>query len=91
MSVRVQIPPVLRGVAGGARVLQAEGTTLAEVLASLARGNPALALHLFDENGVVRRNIVCIHDARVVRPKEFATHVIGNAGEVIIANALAGG
>ena len=91
MSVRVQIPPALRSATGGRRALEAEGETLADVLANLGRDNPALALHLFDENGVVRRNIVCIHDERVVRPADFSMHAVGNACEVIIANALAGG
>jgi sulfur-carrier protein len=90
VTVRVQIPPVLRNMTGK-RVLEAEGTTLAALLADLGQNYPALALHLFNENGTVRRNIVCVHDANVVRPKDFATHAIGDDDEVILANALAGG
>jgi sulfur carrier protein ThiS len=91
VSVRVQIPPVLRGLAGGRRALEAEGATLAAVLANLARNQPALALHLFDENGAVRRHVLCIHDGNVVRSNDFATHALASDDEVIMANALAGG
>ena len=91
MTVRVQIPPVLRSVTGGRRALEAEGATLAAVLASLAQENPPLALHLFDEHGAVRRHVLCIHAASAVRPHEFASHAICDGDEVIITNALAGG
>lgn len=91
MSVRVHIPPVLRGIAGGRRALDAEGATLSDVLESLVLVHPALAWHLFDENGIVRHNILCIHNSDVVRPIDFPTRTIGDDDEVILANALAGG
>jgi molybdopterin converting factor small subunit len=87
----VQIPPILRSMAAGKCALEAEGATLAAVLASLAREYPALALHLFDENGVARRHVLCIHAADMVRPDDFATHLVGNGDEIVLANALAGG
>ena len=91
MSVRVQIPPVLRNLLGGKRTLEAEGATIAAVLLNIARDNPQLALHLFDENGAIRRHVLCIHAATVVRAHDLATHAIKNGEEVILANALAGG
>jgi hypothetical protein len=91
VSVRVHIPPVLRNLLGGKRTLEAEGATIAAVLLNIARDNPQLALHLFDENGAVRRHVLCIHSATVVRANDFATHAIKNGEEVILANALAGG
>lgn len=91
MTVRVCIPRVLRRMTGGKRALEAEGTTLREVLLDLARENPPLALHLFDEQGGVRRHIVCIHSSTAIRPGEFAAHRVGPGDEVIITNALAGG
>jgi sulfur-carrier protein len=91
VSVRVQLPPVLRAVAGGARVLDAEGSSIAAVLSDLARRHPALALHLFDEAGAIRPNIVFLHDGAMVRAKEAATRRLEDGDEVVITNALAGG
>jgi molybdopterin converting factor small subunit len=76
---------------GGKRELEAQGATLQELLTSLAREYPPLALHLFDEQGAVRRHILCIHDSSAVRPCDFARHRVGDGEEVVITNALAGG
>jgi molybdopterin converting factor small subunit len=91
VTIRVGIPPVLRSIAGGKRELESNGTTLQEVLVNLARAYPQLALHLFDERGSVRRNILCIHASVAVRPGDFEAHPIQADDEVIITNALAGG
>ena len=91
MTVRVHIPPVLRGIAGGRRELESDGATLQELLVNLACAYPPLALHLFDENGGIRRHILCIHQERAVRPCDFASHPIRADDEVIVTNALAGG
>jgi molybdopterin synthase sulfur carrier subunit len=90
MSVRVQLPPLLRNVAGE-RWIEAEGTTMSDVLRDLARRHPALALHFFDEQGAVRHNIVCVHRNEVVRAREMPAHFVQAGEELILANALAGG
>jgi hypothetical protein len=91
MTVTVRIPPVLRGIAGGKRQLEVRGATLQELLVNLAREHPPLALHLFDEQGAVRRHILCIHNEEAVRPCDFVSHDVGDGEEVVITNALAGG
>ena len=90
-AVLVQLPPVLRAVTGGARVLEAQGGTVGEVLEHLAAQCPALALHLFDENRTIRRNIICIHNEDVVRAKDMNAHTVAAGDELLLANALAGG
>ena len=89
--IRVQLPPVLRQVSGGRKELTARGVTIAEVLEDMARANPALRLHLFDESGAIRRNIVCIHDNEMVRANCARAHTIRDGDEIVLANALAGG
>ena len=89
--IRVQLPPVLRQVSGGRKELSASGGTIAEVLEDMARANPALHLHLFDESGAIRRNIVCIHDGELVRAAGARGHAIRDGDEIVLANALAGG
>jgi hypothetical protein len=91
VSVRVQLPPLLRNVMGGERWLQADGNSVAAVLSDLGRKHPPLALHFFDEQGQVRHNIVCIHDGTLVRAREAAVHQLRAGDELILTNALAGG
>jgi molybdopterin converting factor small subunit len=89
--IRVRVPPVLRAVTGGARVLEAEGSTVREVFEDLARKHPALGLHLFDERSGTRRNIICVHRDYVVRAGEMAGRAVDEGEELILANAFAGG
>ncbi len=91
MSVRVQLPPILRNLMGGERWLVAEGSSAAAVLADIGKRHPALALHFFDEQGAVRHNIVCIHNGSLVRARDAAAHRIEPGAELILTNALAGG
>jgi molybdopterin synthase sulfur carrier subunit len=91
LSVRVQLPPILRNLMGGERWLEAEGRSIAAVLADLGRRHPTLALHFFDEQGAIRHNIVCIHEGTLVRGKDAAAHRIELGDEIILTNALAGG
>ena len=91
MSVRVQMPPILRAVTGGERWMDAEGATVAAILADLARKHPALGLHLFDEHGAIRRNIVCLHDGQAIRSKEAAARTVRSGDDIVLTNALAGG
>ena len=91
MSVRVQLPPILRHVMAGERWLEADGNSVAAVLADLGRRHPSLALHFFDEQGAVRHNIVCIHEGTLVRAREAAAYQIKSGDELILTNALAGG
>jgi molybdopterin converting factor small subunit len=91
VSVRVQLPPVLRRAVDGERWLQADGTSVAAVLSDLGKRCPSLALHLFDEQGDVRQNIVCVHAGAVVRARDMASHSVQAGDELVLANALAGG
>jgi molybdopterin converting factor small subunit len=91
MSVRVQLPPILRPVMGGVRSVEAEGTSVAEVLDNLAGRFPGLALHLYDESGQIRRNVLFLHEGKAVRPFEAAAHRLGPNDEIVVTNALAGG
>lgn len=91
MPVRLQLPPVLRGIAGGERHLEAKGSSIGAVLKDLTVRYPALALHFFDEHGAIRHNIVFLHDGIVVRAREASAHRLKPGDEVVLTNALAGG
>jgi molybdopterin converting factor small subunit len=89
--VRVQLPPILRPVVGGARVVEAEGNSIGAVVAHLAKSHPAIGLHLFDEQGAIRRNIVFLHDGEAVRAAAAKDRRVKNGDEIVVTNALAGG
>ncbi len=89
--VRVQLPPVLRSVMGGERWLTAEGSSIGAVLSNLAQSHPGLGLHLFDESGAIRSNIVFLHDGEMVRAREASARRLNPGDEIVITNALAGG
>jgi molybdopterin converting factor small subunit len=76
---------------GGERVVSASGNTIAEIAADLAKNHPALALHLHDEAGAMRRNIVFLHGDTAVRAHEAPWHAVKSGDEVVLTNALAGG
>ncbi|MGH6871049.1 MAG: MoaD/ThiS family protein [Rhizomicrobium sp.] len=91
MSVKVQLPPVLRGVMGGERWLEADGSSIAAVLTDLASRHPSLGLHLFDEQGAVRHNIVFLHAGEMIRAKDAGARQLHDGDEIVLTNALAGG
>ena len=91
MSIKVQLPPILRPVMGGERFLAAEGSSIGAVLTDLARKHPALGLHFFDEGGSIRHNIVFLHEGVMIRAKEANARKLKSGDEVVITNALAGG
>ncbi|MFM8687771.1 MAG: MoaD/ThiS family protein, partial [Acidimicrobiaceae bacterium] len=51
MTVTVRIPTTLRPLSGGVSTVQVEGSTLAEVLASLNAAHPGFSDRLLDSEG----------------------------------------
>lgn len=90
-EIRVQLPPLLRNVMGGERWLKAHGSSIAAVLSDLAKRHPALGLHLFDEQGAIRHNIVFLHDGEMIRAREAAARRLQPGDEIVLTNALSGG
>jgi molybdopterin converting factor small subunit len=91
VSVRVQLPPLLRPLCGGSRELAAEGHSISEVVADLARTHPPFARHLLDEAGGIRTSIVFLHDGALVRAGEADAHKVRDGDEIVLTNALSGG
>ena len=87
---RIRIPPTLRADVGGAREVEASGSTLREVLDDLVARHPALAGRLF-ENGDVASFVnvyVNSEDARTLDGLDTPTP---EGSTVILLPALAGG
>jgi hypothetical protein len=52
---------------------------------------PNGALHVFDEAGAIRPNIVFLHDGAMIRAREATARQLKPGDEIVITNALAGG
>ncbi len=91
MSTTVRIPTQLRTLTGGAGEIQADGSSVGEVLKALDAAHPGLAERLFDEGGNLRRFVnVFLADEDVRFLDGLATPVA--AGQTLsIVPAVAGG
>jgi molybdopterin converting factor small subunit len=86
--MRVLIPGPLRSYTGERREVQANGATLAEVLADLDRRYPGIRFRMIDEQDGIRRHMRIYVNGDEVR----AIHVpLRGSDEVIIFQALSGG
>lgn len=88
MRVPVHVPSQLRGYTVGAADVQAEGTTLAEVLADLDRQFPGFRFRVIDEQDRVRRHIILF--VGIDRQDDLAAPIPPGLG-VHILGALSGG
>ncbi|GAB2914348.1 MoaD/ThiS family protein [Streptomyces mayteni] len=91
MSVTVRIPTILRTYTGGQSEVQADGGTLAEVLADLDRNHQGIAARVLDDEGRLRRFVnVYVNDDDVRFTEGLLTPTPDGAGVSIIP-AVAGG
>ncbi len=86
----VRIPTPLRPHAGGQDRVEAQGTTVAEVLAELGKQYPALAVRLFEGTELRRFVNVYVNNEDIRYLEDLATPV-GPGDEVSIIPAVAGG
>jgi molybdopterin synthase sulfur carrier subunit len=86
--MKVRIPTPLRSYTDQAGVVEADGSTVADVLADLDEHYPGLRFRMVDEQGRLRPHMKVFVNADAVR--DLATPV-GPADEVTIMQALSGG
>ena len=91
MTVTVRIPTTLRPLSGGVSTVQVEGSTLAEVLASLNAAHPGFSERLLDSDGNLHKFVnIFVADDDVRYMQGLATAV--TSGQTIsIIPAVAGG
>jgi cysteine synthase/molybdopterin converting factor small subunit len=87
---RVRIPPTLRAEVGGAREVEASGSTLREILIDLAERFPALGRHLFEDEEIARFVNVYV-DSEDVRTLSGLDTPVSDRSTVILLPAMAGG
>ena len=86
--MRVRIPTPLRSYTAQAANVEAEGATVAEVLADLDRQFPGIRFRVVDEQGRLRQHMKVFVNEDVVR--DLATP-LDPADEVTLMQALSGG
>ncbi|MFF3731403.1 MoaD/ThiS family protein [Streptomyces sp. NPDC002476] len=91
MSVKVRIPTILRTYTGGRSEVPAEGENLSQVIESLERNHPGIAVRVLDDQGKLRRFVnVYVNDDDVRFEDGLGTATPDGAGISIIP-AVAGG
>ena len=86
--MKVLIPTPLRSYTGERSEVEAEGTTLAELLADLDRRYPGIRFRMIDEQEAIRRHIRIWVNRDQVSTLQVQ---LGAEDEVIIFQALSGG
>jgi MoaD family protein len=91
VSVDIRVPAVLRSQTGGQAVVQAQGSTIGEVLQSLVGQYPGVEGQVFNDDGSLHRFVnVYVNDDDVRYLSALETPV-KDGDEVSILPAVAGG
>ena len=88
---RVRIPPVLRVHVQDQKEVQADGSTVGELLNDLVGRHPGLREQLFSADGSLHRFVNLYVNGRDVRYLDVLQTPVGDGDSVIILPAMAGG
>ena len=91
VPVTVRLPRTLVQVVGGERNIEAAGVTVAEALADVVCRRPELAVHLFDESGQWRLNVLGVTDGVYRGRGESLDVPVAPGTEIAIVQAMSGG
>ncbi len=89
--VQVRIPTPLRKYTGGAEAVQAEGTTVAALVADLDKRHPGIRERICDETGAVRRFVNIVVNGEDIRVLSNLDTAVKAGDEVSVVPAIAGG
>jgi len=87
----VRIPPVLRPAVGGEKELSAEGTSVGEILQSVAQSHPETRQQLFSADGSLNRYVNVYLNDEDVRVLEGLETSVDVSDTLVILPAMAGG
>ncbi|MGI8434289.1 MAG: MoaD/ThiS family protein [Nocardioidaceae bacterium] len=90
MAVEVRIPTILRTYTAGAKVVNGEGETLAQVIDSVEDGHPGLKERLVEGGGLRRFVNVYVNDEDVRFLSGLDT-AVDDGDVVVVLPAVAGG
>jgi molybdopterin converting factor small subunit len=86
--VRVRIPDPLRSYTDQQKVVDADGSTVAELLADLDNRYPGIRFRMVDEQNRIRKHMKVFVNDESVRDLDSK---IGDRDEITIMQALSGG
>ncbi|MGH3024279.1 MAG: pyridoxal-phosphate dependent enzyme [Gaiellaceae bacterium] len=89
--IRVRIPPTLRTEVGGAREVEAVGTSLRDVLSDLAERFPALGRQVLEDGDGIAPFVNVYVDSEDVRTLQGLDTPLREGSTVILLPAMAGG
>jgi molybdopterin synthase sulfur carrier subunit len=89
--VQVRIPTPLRKYTGGAEAVQAEGATVAAIVADLDKRHPGIRDRICDESGAVRRFVNIFVNGEDIRFLQNLDTAVKAGDEVSVVPAIAGG
>jgi molybdopterin synthase sulfur carrier subunit len=87
----IRIPPVLRPSVGGERELSADGTSVGEILRSVAETHPDTQSQLFGTDGELNRYVNVYLNDEDVRVLDGLETAVGQTDTLVILPAMAGG
>jgi len=88
---QVRIPTPLRKYTGGAESVQADGTTVAALVADLDKRHPGIRERICDESGAVRRFVNIFVNGEDIRFLQNLDTAVKAGDEVSVVPAIAGG
>jgi molybdopterin synthase sulfur carrier subunit len=87
----IRIPPVLRPSVGGEREVNADGSTVGQVLGALADAHPETRTQLFGQDGQLNRYVNVYLNDEDVRVLQGLQTEVKDADTLVILPAMAGG
>jgi molybdopterin converting factor small subunit len=87
----IRIPPVLRPSVGGEREIQADGSSVGEILRAVAEDHPETQTQLFAADGELNRYVNVYLNDEDVRVLEGLETEVGASDTLVILPAMAGG
>jgi molybdopterin converting factor small subunit len=91
MPAEVQLPSILRPFAQGEKQVSAEGATVGEVFADLAKRFPGMGDQLVTDTGELRRFVNVYLDDEDIRYVDGLNSKVGDGSVISILPAVAGG
>jgi sulfur-carrier protein len=91
MMATVRIPPVLRPSVGGEKELVADGSSVGEILRSVADDHPETESQLFAQDGGLNRYVNVYLNDEDVRVLDGLDTSVSEADTLVILPAMAGG
>ena len=91
MSVTVTVPTQLRTLTGGQSEVQADGSTIAEVIRTVDQEYPGFAGRVLDDSGAIRRFVNVYLNSEDVRFLKGIDSEVPQSASISIIPAVAGG